>query len=252
MLLASKFLDDNTFQNRSWSDVSGIAVTELNTLEYEWLESCQWQLHINLDTSSDYMAWLESWKDWQDSKKRRELERARAAERARAQKLSSLPVLQTGYSRQQAVTSPCSTYLPTRASAAISSFDMNRFAAKKNEIMATQNYRPSDGVWGQNQYRPVQAPITPPDSGYSTPEYMMSATSANARYNDWFAQALQYNNGYHHSQAHAFYSRHANYPGQYAYSPWEQTADCTCPSCHSTMAKQPYFASHRYGQTIMG
>ncbi|KAJ4150780.1 hypothetical protein LMH87_011515 [Akanthomyces muscarius] len=33
LLLGSKFLDDNTFQNRSWSEVSGISVAELNSLE---------------------------------------------------------------------------------------------------------------------------------------------------------------------------------------------------------------------------
>ncbi len=39
LLLGSKFLDDNTFQNRSWSEVSGIPVREINTLENEWMHA---------------------------------------------------------------------------------------------------------------------------------------------------------------------------------------------------------------------
>ncbi|TKA42975.1 hypothetical protein B0A49_13995, partial [Cryomyces minteri] len=38
MIIGSKFLDDNTFINRSWSEVSGIKVAELNRLELEWLQ----------------------------------------------------------------------------------------------------------------------------------------------------------------------------------------------------------------------
>ncbi|KAL8639411.1 MAG: hypothetical protein Q9228_003556 [Teloschistes exilis] len=37
LLLGSKFLDDNTFQNRSWSEVSNIPVKELNEMELDWL-----------------------------------------------------------------------------------------------------------------------------------------------------------------------------------------------------------------------
>ncbi|KAL8799816.1 MAG: hypothetical protein Q9182_005611 [Xanthomendoza sp. 2 TL-2023] len=47
LLLGSKFLDDNTFQNRSWSEVSNISVSELNTLELEWLVAIKWDLHVD-------------------------------------------------------------------------------------------------------------------------------------------------------------------------------------------------------------
>jgi hypothetical protein len=54
LLLGSKFLDDNTFQNRSWSEVSGIAVSELNSLEFDWVQAMGWRLYVNLDLSKDY------------------------------------------------------------------------------------------------------------------------------------------------------------------------------------------------------
>ncbi|EAT90305.2 hypothetical protein SNOG_02093 [Parastagonospora nodorum SN15] len=45
LVLGSKFLDDNTFINRSWSEVSGIRVDELNRLEMEWLNAIDYKLH---------------------------------------------------------------------------------------------------------------------------------------------------------------------------------------------------------------
>ena len=68
LLLGSKFLDDNTFQNRSWSEVSGISVAELNLLEHEWLAGIGWSLYVNLDESKDFKAWLQSWNEWRETK----------------------------------------------------------------------------------------------------------------------------------------------------------------------------------------
>ncbi|KAI9870242.1 MAG: hypothetical protein M1823_008806, partial [Watsoniomyces obsoletus] len=45
LLLGSKFLDDNTFQNRSWAEVSSIPVQDLNKLELAWLEGFDWEIH---------------------------------------------------------------------------------------------------------------------------------------------------------------------------------------------------------------
>lgn len=238
LLLGSKFLDDNTFQNRSWSEVSGIAVTELNTLEYEWLDACKWHLYVNLDLSKDYKAWLDNWEDWQVAKKRQVAE-------ARTQRLSTLPVLETGLSRLQSMASPCSasTYMAARTGS---------IAYAKENDARRHNYR-QEGVWGQPQYRP-QDPITPPDSGYSTPEYL-SATSTSSRYNEWFAHSLPYNGGYQQAQSQGtFYSRHGHYPGHYPYSAWDPTvADCSCSYCHGPAAKHPYFATNAFGQQpVMG
>lgn len=84
LLLGSKFLDDNTFQNRSWSEVSGIPVSELNTMEHQWLEQCGWVLYVNLDRSHDFNAWLNNWKDWQETKKRQQLQQKQQQSQALA------------------------------------------------------------------------------------------------------------------------------------------------------------------------
>lgn len=70
LMLGSKFFDDNTFQNRSWAEVTGIPVKELNTLEYQWLEAIDWKLHVNTEKSEDFVRWFVSWENWRAEKKR--------------------------------------------------------------------------------------------------------------------------------------------------------------------------------------
>jgi Cyclin len=45
LILGSKFLDDNTFINKSWADVSGIDVAILNRMERDWLVKFDFRLH---------------------------------------------------------------------------------------------------------------------------------------------------------------------------------------------------------------
>lgn len=65
LLLGSKFLDDNTFQNRSWSEVSNIPVSELNELEIEWLLAVNWDMHISPDDPQGFVLWHKHWDNWQ-------------------------------------------------------------------------------------------------------------------------------------------------------------------------------------------
>lgn len=58
LILGSKFLDDNTFINRSWSDVTAIKVSELNSLEIQWLGLIEYGLHVD---RSNVQTWLELW-----------------------------------------------------------------------------------------------------------------------------------------------------------------------------------------------
>lgn len=65
LVLGSKFLDDNTFINRSWSEVSGIRVDELNKLEMEWLNAIDYKLHRDATEHQGWNVWSENWKDYQ-------------------------------------------------------------------------------------------------------------------------------------------------------------------------------------------
>ena len=68
LLLGSKFLDDNTFQNRSWSEVSNIPVNELNSLEVEWLTAIDWEMHVNPSDPVGYVLWHQQWQRYQVNK----------------------------------------------------------------------------------------------------------------------------------------------------------------------------------------
>ncbi|KYK55440.1 hypothetical protein DCS_07403 [Drechmeria coniospora] len=232
LLLGSKFLDDNTFQNRSWSEVSGIAVSELNSLEFDWVQAMSWSLYVNLDLSKDYQAWLDSWRDWQQMKKRQ------AAHAIRERLTSLVPAINTEVARFHGHhQSPHSRYIQEQVA------EFERYQAIKAQ---QRNY-------------PWNAPLTPPDSGYGTPDYVQSVTSSNARYNEWFAQATaQYTNRYPHAPAqNAFYpGRQASYHGHYGYNNqgiWEPgVPECNCPGCASPAKQTHYFMSHGYGQPVVG
>ncbi|KND90145.1 hypothetical protein TOPH_05118 [Tolypocladium ophioglossoides CBS 100239] len=241
LLLGSKFLDDNTFQNRSWSEVSGIAVSELNTLEFDWVQAMSWRLYVNLDLSKDYQAWLDNWREWQQMKKRQ------AAQASRDRLASLVPAIDTELARFHSNRqSPHSRYLQEQVT------EYERYQAMKAQ---QRNFRSRDATWAHN---PWNAPLTPPDSGYGTPDYVMSATSSNARYNEWFAQATaQYANQYPQPPArNAFYpNRQTPFAGHYAYNQGiceHGLAECNCPSCATPMKQTPYFMSHAYGQPVVG
>jgi hypothetical protein len=64
LLLASKFLDDNTFQNKSWSEVTSIPVQELNSLEKDWLRDMRWNLHVDPEGTKGFSQYKNMWDAW--------------------------------------------------------------------------------------------------------------------------------------------------------------------------------------------
>jgi len=62
LILGSKFLDDNTFQNKSWAEVSNIGVVELNREERDWLISFDHRLHHDPSRVEGFSAWQEHWR----------------------------------------------------------------------------------------------------------------------------------------------------------------------------------------------
>ncbi|KAK9481003.1 cyclin-domain-containing protein, partial [Lipomyces japonicus] len=57
VMLASKFLDDNTFTNRTWADVSRMPVREITVMEVEFLRHVDYDLVVNAT----------QWADWTDT-----------------------------------------------------------------------------------------------------------------------------------------------------------------------------------------
>lgn len=55
LMMANKFLDDNTYTNKTWSEVSGISLTEINRMEREFLLGVDFDLYVSKPT---YESWL--------------------------------------------------------------------------------------------------------------------------------------------------------------------------------------------------
>ncbi|KAG4441260.1 hypothetical protein IFR05_003251 [Cadophora sp. M221] len=55
LMLGNKFLDDNTYTNKTWAEVSGIAVGEIHVMEVEFLSNMRYSL----------LASKEQWAEWQ-------------------------------------------------------------------------------------------------------------------------------------------------------------------------------------------
>ncbi|KAG0648661.1 Meiotically up-regulated 80 [Hyphodiscus hymeniophilus] len=56
LMLGNKFLDDNTYTNKTWAEVSGISVTEIHVMEVEFLSNMRYSL----------LASKEQWQQWQE------------------------------------------------------------------------------------------------------------------------------------------------------------------------------------------
>lgn len=253
LILGSKFLDDNTFQNKSWSEVSGISVQELNTLEHEWLGSISWCLYVNLDESKDYNAWLKNWQEWLHNKKRQ-------AARASRERLASLLSPMESDVARPLNTQAYSVWHQQQVA------EYERLSSMKQGQHQPPVYR-HDQPW----MYPAAWPLTPPDSGYGTPEYVNSATSVNSLYNEWFDRAIGHNanahrpfqqpTGYNHfyHSGHAARS-HANYPAYHSYGQniWEPHSmgecDCDYVTCNGTSHYKPppYFMTHGHDQPVVG
>ncbi|KAK2464867.1 hypothetical protein APHAL10511_002943 [Amanita phalloides] len=55
LMMANKFLDDNTYTNKTWSEVSGIDLSEINKMEREFLLGVDFNLYVDKPT---YESWL--------------------------------------------------------------------------------------------------------------------------------------------------------------------------------------------------
>ncbi|KAF9229782.1 hypothetical protein BS17DRAFT_812420 [Gyrodon lividus] len=55
LMMANKFLDDNTYTNKTWSEVSGIDLNEINRMEREFLMGVGFSLYVS---GKKYESWL--------------------------------------------------------------------------------------------------------------------------------------------------------------------------------------------------
>ncbi|KAI4157677.1 MAG: hypothetical protein L6R39_000629 [Caloplaca ligustica] len=160
LLLGSKFLDDNTFQNRSWSEVSNIPVGELNVLEMEWLLAIKWNLHVDPEDTQGFMQWQSYWQQWQTRRIERSLE---------ALKLTPLDVnVQRLPPASKIPYSVMSTHSPRKNDSAYSNAGFSGYNASP---WHTTPYDHWPSFQSKIEYSPPSAPETEP----TTPEWYGSS-----------------------------------------------------------------------------
>jgi hypothetical protein len=153
LLLASKFLDDNTFQNKSWSEVTSIPVQELNALEKDWLKDMRWNLHVDSDGNKGFSQLKATWDAWMK----------KAAAPAPA-----LAPIDTNNLRPRAH----STFSPTGSAYPFTPPQSGILSDRTIQLPPVRANQPTEGgYWGWNlggDYSPPSAPHTGPP----TPENM--------------------------------------------------------------------------------
>jgi Cyclin len=205
LLLGSKFLDDNTFQNRSWADVSSIPVLELNNMELEWLKGFDWTLHGPMynETEGFYM-WREHWNAYQED-----------AQIARARDTQKLAPIDTTITRvQQIARQPL-----------MSPEGPIPLQYQRSSQYDTQWVRPFI-----SDYSPPSAP----HSGPATPDYYT--------HGNWPQAPPPYSRQSWASNATPVYTSHRSQPPSYPHTPsyiqgysqsvWNNHGpSCTCSLC---------------------
>ena len=58
LMLGNKFLDDNTYTNKTWAEVSGISVSEIHVMEVEFLSNMRYNLYVSSEEWEDWMVKL--------------------------------------------------------------------------------------------------------------------------------------------------------------------------------------------------
>ncbi|KAK4620382.1 hypothetical protein CLAFUR0_11438 [Fulvia fulva] len=232
LIMGSKFLDDNTFINRSWSDVTAIKVSELNKLEMNWLSLIGYHLHVDPQESNGLQGWFDSWQDYN----------ANYVAKTQPARLSPLntDVRSHSSSTRDRFSPYPSPY--TGSTASSRSFDApmtSRSSQYSTPYSATDPWASSTKYQVDDYYRKDRYP-----SAYELEEASRRASEERAR-----ASAYQY----------APSTQASYYPTSTYNSGWDQSLwnahryDCNCSSCAYQAHYRPYSMASGYtAQTVMG
>jgi hypothetical protein len=242
LILGSKFLDDNTFINRSWADVSLIEVKVLNQLELEWLMSINFKLHHDADEAHGFSMWLGHWKEW---------EAQSLARGARSLKLSPLD---TNVQHHGAVHK---SFTPQSTHSAFPPPSAQDYSARPAQTQyPTPSYAPYD-PWVIPRSSQDTSPASAPHTGPTTPEYyggpgtwapLDNGTYTYSGRTFGFAPLSQ-PRAQQHSQPHQSAANFTPFTPQYHNNPWtNHSMHCRCGHC--TQQHMPYFMAPGYGPQI--
>ncbi|KAF2019564.1 hypothetical protein BU24DRAFT_122123 [Aaosphaeria arxii CBS 175.79] len=231
LVLGSKFLDDNTFINRSWADVSGIPVTDLNKLETEWLVAIEFKLHRDPSETQGWQSWSDHWQEYQ----------AHAA--ARSNRSSKLSPIDTSMHRRSMNNGNNNINKP------LPPLPMQQnFSAPPPYEFTPKSAQSPYGNPGFSQYDPWRAasehsPSSAPTTGPTTPEYYgahgpWTSNEGYSRRTMFFPPSQP--------QQHASNYNPPAYGSQYHTPPWNHHGlNCGCMYC--AQRHPPYFMAPGFG-----
>jgi Cyclin len=228
LLLGSKFLDDNTFQNRSWAEVSSIPVQDLNTMELQWLEGFNWTIHGPMyDQEEGFFMWVDHWHAYE-----------KKAEVAKAKEVQKLTPIDTNVRhaqpyQQQPLMSPEGPIPPQYQRA--SQYD-------------TQWVRPFISEY---------SPPTAPNSGPPTPDYYANGTWTYAQAPPPYSrQAWSQSTAPTYSSQRSqppSYHHTPSYAPQYSHANWGSNHGSTCGCTLCARPSDHFFNHGAYGvQPVAG
>jgi hypothetical protein len=213
LLLGSKFLDDNTFQNKSWAEVSSIPVVELNMMELDWLQGFNWEIHhLMYEEEENFFDWIDHWRSYE-----------KEAKALKAKDLHKLAPIETKFA--------------------------HRFSPQHPILMSPEGPIPPqyqqgsqyDTQWAR-QYMSEYSPPSAPHSGPATPEYYSQQWQYSQPPPYISRQAYNYSNGYQPSPSYQSYPYQAS---------WTHGNGCGCGTCAKN--PDFYFQHGAYPmQTVMG
>ncbi|EGP88895.1 uncharacterized protein MYCGRDRAFT_108694 [Zymoseptoria tritici IPO323] len=234
LILGSKFLDDNTFINRSWSDVTAIKVSELNALEMKWLHLINYELHIEPSTPNGLQAWMDAWQKYNS-------EYLAKQEYAAKQQAARLSPLNTNVHRHSSIPRDRLSPYPTPSFSSSRSFD-TPLSSRSSQFSTP--YTASD-PWATNEEYYRQQQSYPSFNGLEDIARKVSPGRSSTQ------AAYQYA-----PSAHPSYYQTPSYGSAWDQSSWTGSThryDCNCSQClYQHHYRQWPITSGYAAQTVMG
>lgn len=229
LILGSKFLDDNTFINRSWSDVTAIKVAELNQLEAAWLQMINYRLHVAQDAPDGLLAWLNAWEEYKNKQ---------PPKQHSAVQLSPLDTNVHRHSPHRERYSPYpAAYGATNNNNR--SYDSSRHSKGNSSSYDAWNTNEHSGF---DDYYKRQSRYP---GAHDFESYSRAAADERARQSTYA----------YPQTAHPSYYQPSTYASAWDQSAWNAAHryDCACPTCIYQKHYRPYgFSSNYSAQTVMG
>ncbi|OHX00997.1 cyclin-related protein [Colletotrichum incanum] len=135
LMLGNKFLDDNTYTNKTWAEVSGITVQEIHVMEVEFLSNMRYSLLATKDEWEEWLVKLSCFSEYYE----------------RAQKQPTSP-LNTSFTSP--VPSPTATMQPAVSFPPLTPSATNVFSPSTTTIQAAAQ------AWPSTYHNPPMSPLS--------------------------------------------------------------------------------------------